>query len=211
MTLYADDPSHRLRQALGDGLVLAWALLWARLAVLTHEQVVRLGAPGRGLEQAGSELTRRLTAAGDSADGLPLVGDRLRDALAGASGAGTYLTDAGRAQQDAVDGLALLLALLVLLLPVAVVVSRWLRRRLRWLRESATARSLAVGADGLEVLAVRALAQRPLADLAALPAGTVRAWRHGDPAATRALAALQLGSLGLAVGQAPAQERGHRP
>ncbi|NHC14329.1 hypothetical protein [Motilibacter deserti] len=212
MKLYADDPSHRLRQALGDALVLAWILLWARVAYETHQQVERLGAPGREIEQAGSDLTRRLTSAGDSAGGLPLVGDRLRDALTGASGAGSALQEAGRTQQDAVSGLALLLAVLVLLLPAAAVLARWLPRRIGWVREAAVARRLTLGPDGLEVLAVRALAQRPLADLAALPAGTVRGWRDGDPSAARALAAMQLRSLGLAQGvPAPTTPPGQRP
>ena len=47
------------------------------------------------------------------------------------------------------------------------------------------------------LLAARALATAPLPRLAALPAGTGAAWRAGDPAAVRSLAALELRRLGL--------------
>jgi len=210
MKLYADAPSRRLRQALGDAFVLAWTVLWVRLGVETHQQVERLGTPGRQLEQAGGELSQRLTAAGDRAGGLPIVGDRLRDALSGAGSAGSFLTDAGRSQQNAVGGLARLLAVLVALLPIAVVLARWLPRRLGWLREASSARQLALTPDGLEILAVRALTLRPLGELATLSPGAVRAWRGGDPAATRALAALELRALGV-VGEAalPEGQRQH--
>ena len=48
------------------------------------------------------------------------------------------------------------------------------------------------GTPDLEILAARAMATAPLPRLAALPAGTGAAWRAGDPAAVRALAALEL-------------------
>src|SRR4051812_17073409 len=144
MKLYADNPARRLRQALGDAIVLAWCLLWVRLAYLTHAQVERLATPGEKLEQAGTEFTDRLTSAGERAGGLPVIGDRVRDALDGAGGAGSYLSDAGRSQQEAVGNLSMLLALVVALLPIAIVLAWWVTRRLAWMRAAATSRLLAL-------------------------------------------------------------------
>ncbi len=94
-----------------------------------------------------------------------------------------------------------MLAVVLVVLPVGWLLLRWLPWRLRWLREAAAAdRLTGRGADGvtdLELLAARAMATAPLPQLARLPAGTGAGWRAGDPAALRALAALELDRLGL--------------
>jgi hypothetical protein len=51
---------------------------------------------------------------------------------------------------------------------------------------------------GEQLLALRALANRPLAKLAAINDDPVGAWRHEDPAAISGLAALELRSAGVA-------------
>jgi hypothetical protein len=81
---------------------------------------------------------------------------------------------------------------------VGWLLARWLPWRLRWVREASAAARLMRGAEpDLELLAARAVATAPLRRLAALPPGTGEAWRAGDPAAVRALAALEAGRLGL--------------
>jgi hypothetical protein len=125
------------------------------------------------------------------------VGDELSapfDALAEASGS---VSGAGQAAQDAVGTLAAMLAVVLVVLPVGWLLLRWLPARLRYAREAGAARRLLSGTPDLDVLAARALATAPLSRLAALPAGTGAAWRTGNPAATRTLAALELGRLGL--------------
>jgi hypothetical protein len=100
-----------------------------------------------------------------------------------------------------VHTLAAVLAVVLVVLPVGWLLLRWLRWRLGWLREATAAdRLLSSGAGGmpdLELLAARAMATAPLAQLAGLPAGTGAGWRTGDPAALRALAGLELSRLGL--------------
>jgi hypothetical protein len=102
-----------------------------------------------------------------------------------------------------VHTLATVSAVVLVLLPVGWLLLRWLRWRLGWLREAGAAdRLLRYGADGLpdlDLLAARAMATAPLAELARLPAGTGAGWRNGDPAALHALAGLELRRLGLAA------------
>lgn len=197
MKLYADTPAHRSRQVLGDVLVLAWVVLWGWLALELRERLLKLRGPGESLERAGTSFSGSLGDAGDRIGGLPVVGDDVSGALRRAGGAGETVAEAGRSQQEAVDQLAAVLPLLILLLAVGIVLVRWLPGRLGWVRAAGAATRLIDGPDAVELFAVRALVRRPTTELAALPAATVTRWRAGDPEATAALAALELRSLGL--------------
>ena len=90
---------------------------------------------------------------------------------------------------------------LLVVLPVGWLLLRWAPWRIRWVREATATDRLLTGSPtgiaDLELLAARAMATAPLPRLAALPSGTGAGWRAGDPAAVRALAALELDRLGL--------------
>ncbi|MFD2093684.1 hypothetical protein [Blastococcus deserti] len=197
MQLYAQHPVQRTRQLAADVGVLAWVLLWVLVARTVHAAVLVLAEPGRAVEDLGSSVAGNMTDAAGTAEDVPLVGDELAvpfDALADAGGS---VTGAGQAAQDAVATLATVLAVVLVVLPVGWVLSRWLPWRLRWVREASAARALLRAAPDLHVLAARALATAPLPRLAALPAGTGAGWHAGDPAAVRALADVELRRLGL--------------
>jgi hypothetical protein len=196
MKLYADTPARRTRQLAGDLLAAAWIAVWIWLALELRERLLRLRAPGEALERAGSSFSGALGEAGDRIGGVPVVGDDVSGALRRAGGAGDTVAEAGRSQQQAVEQLALWLPLLVLLLAAGIVLVRRLPARLAWAREAGATRALA-GPDAAEIFAVRAVAHRPVAELAALPAATVTRWRAGDPHATAALADLERRALGL--------------
>ncbi len=197
MKLYADTPGRRSRQLTGDLLVAAWVALWIWLALELRERLLRLRGPGEALERAGGSFSGALNDAGDRIGGLPVVGDDVSGALRRAGGAGDTVAEAGRSQQEAVEQLALWLPLLLLALAAGIVLVRWLPGRLAWAREAGAATRALSAPDAAEVFAVRALVRRPAAELAALPEATVTRWRAGDPAATAALAELELRSLGL--------------
>ena len=197
MKLYADTAVHRTRQLTGDLLALGWVALWLWLALELRERILKLAAPGRSLEQAGTSFSGSLTDAGDKVGGLPVVGDDVAGALRRAGGAGDTVAEAGRSQQDAVAQLGWVLLTLVFLLAVGVVLARWLPGRVAWAREAGAATRLLSGPDALEVFATRAVVRRPTGELAGLPGGTVGRWRNGDPEAAAALAALELHALGL--------------
>ena len=194
MSWYAETPALRSRQVLADASVAVWVLVWLWIGTYVHDVVGRLAEGGRDLEAAGSRISGGLSGAAEGADDVPLVGDDLREPLDLAAGAGRSLADAGQAQQDAVQVLALLLALLLAGVPVVLVLARWLPSRLSFAREHRAAQALR---DDVELWALRAALHRPLPELARLGPDAVERWRRGEPGAAQALAALELLARGL--------------
>ncbi|SDE52185.1 hypothetical protein SAMN05660485_00942 [Blastococcus fimeti] len=201
MRLYAQHPALRLRQFAADVGLLVWIVGWVLAARAAHGAVLLLAGPGKAVEDLGRSVAGSMDSAAGVAEDVPLVGDELAtpfDALAQASGS---VRGAGQSAQDAVDTLAGILAVALVVLPVGWLLLRWLPWRTRWVREATAAQRVLAGTPAggpdLELLAARALATAPLPRLAALPPGTGAAWRAGDPAAVRSLAALELDRLGL--------------
>jgi hypothetical protein len=198
MRLYATRPDRRLGQVLADVGLVAWVVLWVVVARIVHGAVLVLAEPGQAVEDLGSSVADSMGSAASAADDVPVVGDELSapfDALGDAAGS---VTGAGQAAQDAVGTLATVLAVVLVVLPVGWLLARWLPWRVAWVREASAVSRLAGRAEpDLELLAARAVATAPLPRLADLPPGTGAAWRAGDPAAVRALAALEAGRLGL--------------
>ena len=197
MQLYAQHPVVRSRQLAADLGFAAWILLWVLVARAVHRAVLVLAEPGRAVADLGSSVAGNMSSAAAAAGDVPVVGDELARPFEALADASNDVTGAGVAAQDAVATLALVLAVVLVVLPVGWLALRWLPARLTWAREASAAARLLRGTPDLELLAARALATAPLPRLAALPAGTGAAWRAGDPAAVRALAALELGRLGL--------------
>jgi hypothetical protein len=194
---YAQHPAVRLRQLLADGGMLAWLVVWVIVARTVHGAVLVLAEPGRAVEDLGRSVAGDMDSAAHAARRVPLVGDELSKPFGSLSDAGGSVSGAGQSAQDAVGTLAMVLAVVLVVLPVAWLLMRWLPWRLRYAREAGAARRLLAGTPDLEILAARALATAPLPRLAALPDGTGAAWRVGDPGAVRALAGLELDRLGL--------------
>ncbi|MGI8680672.1 MAG: hypothetical protein ACR2JO_00770 [Mycobacteriales bacterium] len=197
MKLYAEVPGRRGRQIVLDLLVLAWALLWVKIAFVVHDLVRHLGAPGKALENAGGRLSESLGEAADKVKDVPLAGDALRRPLRAAGDAGRSLADVGAGQQTAVNRLALALALVVVIAPVLAVLLRYLPDRLRWIRDASAANRLRETAGDLDLFAIRALAHQPLSSLARLGPDPAGAYLRQEPGAVRALAELELAALGL--------------
>ena len=98
---YAETPTHLLRQVLGDLVVLVWCVFWWRTADQVRDRILGLQGAGARAESAGTGISERLRSAGDSINGLPLVGKTLAPKLRSAADAGNDLADAGRSAQDA--------------------------------------------------------------------------------------------------------------
>lgn len=197
MSLYAEQPARRTRQAVGDALVLAWVVAWVAVGRAVHDQVARLAEPGRTLESAGTSLEDGLRSAGEGVSQVPLLGDELRAPFDSAGGAAGTLTDAGLAFQDGVARAALIAGIAVAVWPVVVVAGLWIAGRVRFARRSSAARVLLDDGAGVDLFALRALAHAPLRRLAAVSADPAGDWRRGDPDVVRALAELDLRGLGL--------------
>lgn len=199
MSLYAELPGRRLRQVVGDLLVLGWVVAWVQVGRIVHDLVGRLAAPGRTLESAGGSLESGLSRAAEGVSGVPLVGDSLRGPLDAAGDAAGTLTGAGTSLQDAVAQLALAAGLGVAALPVLGTLIVWVGLRVRFARRAAAARRLLAASGDLDLFALRALSRLPLPALARVSPDPAGDWRRGDPAVVRALAELELRSAGLSL------------
>ncbi|GAA5167867.1 hypothetical protein [Amycolatopsis dongchuanensis] len=197
MKLYAELPVRRTTQAVSDLVAVLLTVLAVWLGLTVHDEVLRLQAPGTGLVDAGSSLARTFDSAADHADDVPLVGGALAGALHSGSAAGTKLADPGQWQIDAVGQLAFWLAAALISVPVLFLLVTWLPLRWRFARRAtAGVRLRALGDEGRDLLALRALTGQGLPRLAA--AGDVTSgWRDRDPEVLARLAGWELARLGL--------------
>ncbi|WP_194814118.1 hypothetical protein [Nocardia sp. XZ_19_385] len=200
MKIYADRGTVFLRQVLMDLLVVLWVYAAIRTAWWVHDLVRKLAVPGQKLEGAGNGMADNLGDVGDKVGRVPVVGDELTTPFDKAAAAARSIAEAGHDQQGLVDDLAIALAVGLLIFPIGLVLFVWLPRRLRWMRRAAAAKSLRAAPAGRDLLALRALANQPLRTLNRIDPDVVDAWRRGDDATVRELAALELRSLGLRGG-----------
>ncbi|MFG2523639.1 hypothetical protein [Streptomyces sp. NPDC048527] len=150
---YAHNPGRRACQLLGDGAALLWTALWAAAALAAHRLVQPSSPPAAHRPR------------------IPLLGSSVDGALRGVAHAGNRIVSAAPAPQEpaAAQALAVLGAMALFVIPVGLMLTVWLPRRIRWTRQAAAAQDLAATEDGRELLALRALL-RPLDELAATAA-----------------------------------------
>jgi TRAP-type C4-dicarboxylate transport system permease small subunit len=197
MQLYAERPIRRTAQLVSDLLALLVVIVAVWLGTSVYDQVMKLRAPGDGLVDAGTGLRGTFDSAANSAGGIPLIGDGLAKALHGGSDVGTKLVDSGRWQIEAVENLAWWMAVVIIALPVLALVVTWLPLRWRFTRRaSAAARLRELGDEGLDLLALRALATQPLRRLAS-DGKVATGWRERDRDIIEKLAGRELASHGL--------------
>ncbi|GAA1772364.1 hypothetical protein [Luedemannella helvata] len=197
MKLYAETGRVRTRQLFTDVCVVVWIAFWIWASFQLHDLIMSLAGPGERAQSAGEGLAGNLSDAGGKAGNLPLVGGVLATPFNNAAEAARSLADAGRELQVAVERIAYAASLLVVIVPLALVVLGWLPWRVRWMRRASAAAALRDEPAGVDMLALRALARRPLRQLVACDPNAAKAWRDGDPEVVRALAAMELASMGL--------------
>jgi hypothetical protein len=195
--LYAERLPTAIRQLLTDLVVVLWVYLWIRAGLWVHDTVQKLTVPGQKLQTAGGGIADNLADAGSKVNRVPLVGDQLVKPFNGAADAARAIADAGRQEQHVAEQLSVLLAVLAVSVPLALVLFLWLPLRLRWMRRAGVASAVRAEPAGRDLLALRALASRPLDELTRLGPDIAQSWRNGDAEAVDALAALELRRLGL--------------
>ena len=194
---YASRPHRLFMQILSDVLVLGWIVIWVLVGVAVHSAVTSIADVGRQVEGGANGIAENLNTAGDSVDGVPLIGNQLAKPLTAASEAALDLAGAGQTLNHTAGWLSWVLAIAVAATPILAVAGPWLYLRIRFIRRKWTVITLASTPAGEQLLALRALANRPLSKLAAVSMDPVGAWRREDPAAVRGLAALELRSAGI--------------
>jgi hypothetical protein len=196
---YATTPGRLLAQVVSDIVVVLWTVLWVLVGMAVHSAVSTIGEAGRQVESGANGIADNLNEAGDRTDNFPLIGDPLSKSLRSASEAALDIAGAGHNLAATASWLSWVLALAVATPPILAIAMPWLFLRLRFFRHKWTAITLASTAAGEQLLALRALANRPLAKLAAVHPDPVGAWRNQDAVTIRGLAALELRSAGIRV------------
>jgi hypothetical protein len=194
---YATVPSRLLAQLISDIVIAVWSVIWLLVGMAVHSAVSTIAAVGRQVQTGANGVADNLNTAGDRTDDVPLVGDALTAPLRAASEAALDIAGAGHSLDTTASWLAWVLAIAVAAPPILFVAMPWLFLRIRFFRRKWTAITLARTPAGEQLLALRALANRPLAKLAAIHADPVGAWRSHDAAAIRGLAALELRAAGV--------------
>lgn len=194
---YATTPGRLLWQLVSDIVVVSWTVIWVWVGAAVHSAVSTIAEFGYQVESGANGVAGNLDNAGNSADDVPLVGGALAGPLRGAGDAAREIAGAGQSLGVTAGWLAWLLALAVAAPPILALMMPWLFLRVRFFRRKWTAVTLASTWAGEQLLALRALANRPLPKLAAVSADPVGAWRDQDPIAIRGLAALELRASGI--------------
>lgn len=195
---YATTPVRMTAQLVSDLLIAAWITVWVMVGLAVHHAIATIAGVGRQVNDSANGISENLNSAGDSADRIPLVGDTVAKPLRAASEAALDLAGAGQNLDTTATWLAVLLAIAVAAPPILAVGMPWLFLRVRFFRRKWTVIALAQTPAGEQLLALRALANRPLRRLTEVSEDPVGAWRRQDPTAVRGLAALELRSAGVA-------------
>ncbi len=195
---YATTPARLTAQLASDLLVAAWITGWVFVGLAVHHAIATFASVGTQVQSGATGISENLNSAGDNADRLPLVGDAVATPLRAASEAALDLAGAGQSLNSTATWLAVVLAIAVAAPPILAVGMPWLFLRIRFFRRKWTVISLAQTPAGEQLLALRALANRPLRKLTEVSTDPVGAWRREDPDAVRGLAALELRSAGVA-------------
>jgi hypothetical protein len=192
MRIYAQRPGRVVLQVLGDLAVLAWVVLVVVLARVARAAVLMLDVLARRLSGAGDSISRSFDAAARTANGVPIVGGDLSRALGSVTDTGDSLASSGHDLTGVIGTVGLAVAVAIVVVGVVPVVAVWLALRVRWVLAARSA--LLAGPD---LLALRALTCRSTATLRRVAPEPAAAWRHGDEDVMAALAAVELGALGL--------------
>ncbi|WIM86183.1 hypothetical protein PT015_14820 [Candidatus Mycobacterium wuenschmannii] len=196
---YANTPGRLAAQLLIDALVVIWSFVWVLVGLAVYSAVATIAEVGRQVQGGADGVADSLESAGHSASHIPLVGGAVSEPLKAASKAALDIAGAGHNLDSTASWLAVVLALAVAAPPTLGLVVPWLVLRIRFVRRKLTVGALAATPAGAQLLALRALANRPLARLTAITPDPVGAWRAGDPHAIHGLAAIELRSAGMAV------------
>lgn len=197
MKLYSDYGARRTRQIIGDLLALAAIAAWVWLGITVYRAVEKLAEFGVQMQNAGAGFKAAMTQVGQTLGGVPFIGGGIRAPFDGASNAGGALEAAGVSQQVAVNQLATVLGIGIAALPIVTILVIWLVPRIRFVRRAGHAKAVLASHAGIDLLALRALANQRVSRLAAVSPDAVAAWRRSDQTVMRSLAQLELKSSGV--------------
>lgn len=154
LTFYADTSVRRIRQVVGDLLVLAWVAFWTMVGQEVYSRAKAQGQGSQQLETAGTDFSEGMGDAGSKLSKVPIIGDDIQKPFDQAASAGNYVAAAGRDIQVGTVQLGQILGTLTAALPICLVVAFWAQARWRYSRKVRIARALDEF-TGADVQAVR--------------------------------------------------------
>jgi hypothetical protein len=196
---YATTPGRLTAQLFSDVAIVVWTGVWVLVGMAVHSAISTIADAGRQVESGTHGIAGSLASAGHGAHRIPVVGDAVSKPLDAASEAALDIAGAVHNLDATASWLAVLLALAVVAPPILVAAMPWLFLRLRFFLRKWTVTALAATPAGEQLLALRALTNRPPRKLTAVSADPVGGWRREDPITIRALAALELRSAGITI------------
>lgn len=196
---YSTRPGRLMAQLLSDFGVVVWTALWLLVGLAVYDAVSTIAEAGRQVESGAQGIAGNLASAGHGAQRIPVVGDSISKPLNSASQAALDLAGAGHDLDSTASWLAVLLAMAVVAVPILIADVPWLFLRLRFFRRKLTVSALAGTPAGEQLLALRALTNRPPGQLTAVSDDPVGGWRREDPVVIRALAGLELRAAGISI------------
>ena len=145
---YATTPARLVAQLVSDLVVAAWIVVWVLVGVAVHAAISTIAEVGRQVESGANGVAENLDSAGESANNVPLVGDKLSKPLTAADDAALDIAGAGQSLDTTASWLAWVLALAVASPPILAVAMPWFFLRLRFFRRKWTAMTLAATPAG---------------------------------------------------------------
>ncbi len=197
MRFYARPSMKLVRQIVFDAFVLVWTIGWWFAGRVTDGVVRSVAEPARQTVAVGGGVRSQLDEIARQADGLPVVGDGLSQPFTGLSGTVAGLMASAQEQVNAIETTATVAGWLTFLVPVVLLMLFWLPRRLAFSRRASEVLGLVETVDGTDLLALRALATLPIAELRTVAADPMAAWRSGNSEVAEQLAELQLVHAGV--------------
>lgn len=197
MKVYSDFAARRTSQIVADSIAIAAIAVAIWLGATVFQLIKAFSRLGTDIENAGAGFRETMVQVGETLGGVPLIGGGIRVPFDEASGAGEALESAGQSAQIAVHQLAVGAGLATALLPILLILAVWLLPRIRFIRRATAAQRLVETGAPTELLALRALGNRPVVELLKVDADVVGSWRRGDPRIVRELAALELKAAGV--------------
>lgn len=197
MKLYSDFGGRRTSQIVGDVAAAAVLVVGIVVAVAIHNAIAAFKGIGADVTRSGNDFSSTMSDIGSRLSGVPLIGGGISAPFTSASDAGGTLASAGTSWQEGVEHLATLVGWTVAALVVLVVLAGWVRPRVVGAVRRAAVARLARESASLDLLAFRALANRPARAVTRVDPEAVSAWRRGDQEVIRGLAALELKASGV--------------
>ena len=199
--IWSELRGERLKEQLADGATLAWVLFWGSIVWRLFEFLAGFAEGGRLIRSGGQNMIESGRDFGESLAGLPFVGEQLQDTTRNAfAGVGLPLSDFGTDLERFILAVSIAIALILALVTIGPVLSRylpWRWARLKRMRAAHRAIRKAPDANnrGIEgALALRAVTRLDYSTLLEYTPDPLGDWASGRH---DRLARAELASVGL--------------